>query len=98
MDTLQVLGPTKFPDYRGVLIFAFTVKPVYYGYLGTSQKCPNHQSIVISRPVYIKCPGYTGAFIFKCPVDRFHYKPSKGYLVSGIDCLESQCVHFFFQK
>ena len=30
-----------------------TVEPVYYGHLGTSQKCPDYQGVLISRSVYM---------------------------------------------
>ena len=53
-----------------------TVEPVYYGHLGTNQRCPDYQGVLIFQvSVYDKapfgtiarCPDYAGVHIFKCP-------------------------------
>ena len=53
-----------------------TVEPVYYGHLGTNQRCPDYQGVLIFQvSLYDKapfgtiarCPGYAGIHIFKCP-------------------------------
>ena len=53
-----------------------TVKPVYYGHLGTNQRCPDYQGVLIFQvSLYdkapfgttAKCPDYAGVHIFKCP-------------------------------
>ena len=54
----------------------YTVEPVYYGHLGTNQRCPDYQGILIFQvSLYNKapfgtiatCPDYAGVHIFKCP-------------------------------
>ena len=54
----------------------FTVEPVYYGHLGTSQKCPDYQGVLIfqvslhdnvSFGTTARCVDYAGVHIFKCP-------------------------------
>ena len=53
-----------------------TVEPVYYGHLGTSQKCPDYQGVLIfqvslhnnvSFGTTARCVDYAGVHIFKCP-------------------------------
>ena len=50
-----------------------TVGPVYYGHLGTSQKCPDYQGVLVSLHDNVsfgttaRCVDYTGVHIFKCP-------------------------------
>ena len=53
-----------------------TVEPVYYGHLGTNQRCPDYQGVLIFQvSLYDKvpfgtiarCPDYAGVHIFKCP-------------------------------
>ena len=53
-----------------------TVEPVYYGHLGTNQKCPDYQGVQIFQVclydkapfgTITKCVDYTGVPIFKCP-------------------------------
>ena len=53
-----------------------TVEPVYYGHIGTSQRCPDYQGVLIFQvSLYDKapfgtiarCPDYAGVHIFKCP-------------------------------
>ena len=53
-----------------------TVEPVYYGHLGTNQRYPDYQSVLIFQvSLYDKapfgtiarCPDYAGVHIFKCP-------------------------------
>ena len=54
-----------------------TVKPVYYGHLGTTQKCPDYQGVLIFQvSLYDKAApfgtitkyvDYAGVLIFKCP-------------------------------
>ena len=56
--------------------FVYTVEPVYYGHLGTSQKCPDYQGVLIfqvslhdnvSFGTTARCVDYAGVHIFKCP-------------------------------
>ena len=53
-----------------------TVEPVYYGHLGTSQKCPDYQGVLIfqvslhdnvSFGTTARCLDYAGVHIFKGP-------------------------------
>ena len=44
-----------------------TVEPVYYGHLGTNQKCPDYQGILIFRVSLYGCVDYRGVLIVKCP-------------------------------
>ena len=53
-----------------------TVEPVYYGHLGTSQKCPDYQGVLIFQVslhdnvsfwTTTRCVDYAGVHIFKCP-------------------------------
>ena len=53
-----------------------TVEPVYYGNLGTSQRCPDYQGVLIfqvnlhdnvSFGTTARCVDYAGVHIFKCP-------------------------------
>ena len=53
-----------------------TVEPVYDGHLGTSQKCPDYQGVLIfqvslhnnvSFGTITRCVDYAGVHIFKCP-------------------------------
>ena len=57
-------------------LLAFTVEPVYYGHLGTSQKCPDYQGVLIfqvslhdnvSFGTTARCLDYAGVHIFKGP-------------------------------
>ena len=52
------------------------MKPVYYGHLGTSQKCPDYQGVLIfqvslhdnvSFGTTARRVNYAGVHIFKCP-------------------------------
>ena len=52
------------------------MEPVYYGHLGTNQRCPDYQGVLIFQvSLYDKvpfgtiarCPDYAGVHIFKCP-------------------------------
>ena len=54
----------------------YTVEPVYYGHLGTSQKCPDYQGVLIfqvslhdnvSFGTTARCVDYAGVHIFKGP-------------------------------
>ena len=54
----------------------YTVEPVYYGHLGTNQRCPDYQGVLIflvslydKAPfgTIARCPDYAGVHIFKCP-------------------------------
>ena len=56
--------------------FEYTVEPVYYGHLGTNQRCPDYQGILIFQAslydkapfgIIARCPDYAGVHIFKCP-------------------------------
>ena len=56
--------------------YGTTVEPVYYGHLGTSQKCPDYQGVLIfqvslhdnvSFGTTARCVDYAGVHIFKCP-------------------------------
>ena len=52
-----------------------TVKPVCKGHLGTSQKCPDYQGVLIFQvslhtkeiETITNRPDYAGVLIFKCP-------------------------------
>ena len=53
-----------------------TVESVYYGHLGTNERCPDYQGILIfqvslydkaSFGTIARCPDYAGVHIFKCP-------------------------------
>ena len=53
-----------------------TVEPVYYGHVGTSQKCPDYQGVLIfqvslhdnvSFGTTARCLDYAGVHIFKGP-------------------------------
>ena len=57
------------------------ITPVYYGRLGTSQKCPDYQGVLIfqislhnnvSFGTTARCVDYAGVHILKCPDNRFH--------------------------
>ena len=52
------------------------MEPVYYGHLGTDQKCPNYQGVLFYQVILYdkvpfgtstKCVNYAGVLIFKCP-------------------------------
>ena len=48
------------------------MEPVYYGHVGTSQKCPDYQGVLIfhdnvSFGTTARCVDYAGVHIFKCP-------------------------------
>ena len=52
------------------------MEPVYYGHLGTIQKCPDYQGVLIFQVSLYdkapfgtinKCVDYTDVFVFKCP-------------------------------
>ena len=52
----------------------YTVEPVYYGHLGTNQKYPDYQGVLIFQvnlhdkaQFGTKCVDYAGVLIFKCP-------------------------------
>ena len=56
--------------------YDYTVEPVCYGHLGTSQKCPDYQGVLIfqvslhdnvSFGTTARCVDYAGVHIFKCP-------------------------------
>ena len=56
--------------------FRYTVEPVYYGHLRTSQECPDYQGVLIfqvslhdnvSFGTTARCVDYAGVHIFKCP-------------------------------
>ena len=64
-----------------------TVEPVYYGHLGTSQKCPDYQGVLIfqvslhdkvSFGITARCEDYTGVRIMQVStfssvlINRFH--------------------------
>ena len=50
---------------RFVCSFVYTVEPVYYGHLGTSQRCPDYQGVLIFQvSLYDKAPFGT---IARCP-------------------------------
>ena len=58
------------------LNYAYTVEPVYYGHLGTNQRCPDYQGVLIFQVslfdkapfrTIARCPDYAGVHIFKCP-------------------------------
>ena len=53
-----------------------TVEPVYYGHLGTNQKCPDYPDVLVFQVslydkapfgTIAKCVDYAGVLIFKCP-------------------------------
>ena len=53
-----------------------TVEPVYYGHLGTNQRCPDYQGVLIfqvnlhdnvSFGTTARCVDYAGVHIFNCP-------------------------------
>ena len=55
---------------------SITVEPVYYGHIGTSQKCPDYQGVLIfqvslhdnvSFGTTARCLDYAGVHIFKGP-------------------------------
>ena len=59
-----------------ILISSSVVEPVYYGHLGTSQKCPDYRGVLIfqvslhdsvSFGTTARCVDYAGVHIFKCP-------------------------------
>ena len=58
-----------------VYMYVYTVEPVYYGHLGTTQKCPGYQGVLIfqvslhdnvSFETTARCVYYAGVHIFKC--------------------------------
>ena len=58
------------------VVIEYTVEPVYYGHLGTSQKCPDYQGVLIfqvslhdnvSFGTTARCLDYAGVHIFKGP-------------------------------
>ena len=66
----------KLLSHGSWLDFITTVEPVYYGHLGTSQKCPDYQGVLIfqvslhddvSFGTTARCVDYAGVHIFKCP-------------------------------
>ena len=76
--------PVKYVYYTGILannqlfcvLYDDTVEPVYCGHLGTSQKCPDYQGVLIfqvslhdnvSFGTTTRCVDYAGVHIFKCP-------------------------------
>ena len=63
-------------DFLHCWVTDSTVEPVYYGHLGTSQKCPDYQGVLIfqvslhdnvSFGTTARCVDYAGVHIFKCP-------------------------------
>ena len=62
--------------YEPCTSVVYTVEPVYYGHLGTSQKCPDYQGVLIfqvslhdnvSLGNTARCVDYADVHIFKCP-------------------------------
>ena len=56
--------------------FSPAVELVYCGHLGTGQKCPDYQGVLIFQVIVYdkvpfetssKCVNYSGVYIFKCP-------------------------------
>ena len=56
--------------------YTVIMHPVYYGHLGTNQKCPDNQGVLIfqvslhdnvSFGTIARCVDYAGVHIFKCP-------------------------------
>ena len=73
MKCCNFIGDTTVEAVAGT---STTVEPVYYGHLGTDQKCPDYQGVLIFQvSLYEKAPygtttkyvDYTGVLIFKCP-------------------------------
>ena len=59
----------------------YTVEPVYYGHLGTNQRCPDYQGVLIIQvSLYDKapfgtiarCPDYAGVTFSSVLINRFH--------------------------
>ena len=57
-----------------LFVYSYTVEPVYYGHLGTSQKCLDYQGVLIfqvslhdnvSFGTTARCVDYAGVLIFK---------------------------------
>ena len=72
---LQMVGCVSEQNGYNIMCVA-TVEPVYYGHLGTNQRCPDYQGVLIFQvSLYDKapfgtiarCPDYAGVHIFKCP-------------------------------
>ena len=70
------IGKYKLCPCSTSLLLASTVELVYYGHLGTSQKCPDYQGVLIfqvslhdnvSFGTTARCMDYAGVHIFKCP-------------------------------
>ena len=64
--------------YLSLLLHKYNIQwePVYYGHLGTSQKCPDYQGVLIfqvslhdnvSFGTTARCVDYAGVHFFKCP-------------------------------
>ena len=57
---------------------AFTVEPVYYGHLGTSQKCPDYQGVLIFHMIMYHLGPQLGVWIMQVStfssvlINRFH--------------------------
>ena len=58
------------------MTYTYTVEPVYCGHVGTNQKCPDYQGVLIfqvslhdnvSFGTTARCVDYAGVHIFKCP-------------------------------
>ena len=73
------------------VIVLYTVEPVYYGHLGTSQKYPDYQGVLIFHvSLYdkapfgniTKCMDYAGVPIFKCLINRLHCSKHTYHLVN----------------
>ena len=67
------------PDHKQFTILIITLQwnlYNYYGYLGTSRKCPDYQGVLIFQVslndnvsfwTTARCVDYVGVHIFKCP-------------------------------
>ena len=55
------------------MVIHITVEPVYYGHLGTNQKYPDNQCVLVSLHAIesfgtiTTCVDYGGILVFKCP-------------------------------
>ena len=72
---VSIVNCTNFKIFIFLESLSYTVKPVYYGHLGTSKKCPDYQGVLIfqvslydkaSFGTITKCVDYAGVLIFKC--------------------------------
>ena len=107
MRPLDKIPNLKQPWYTKQRV-GYTVEPVYYGYLGTNQKCPDYQGVRFSRSVYMMIyhlGPQLGMWIMQVStfssvlINRFHCNTLKGFIpkLFATSGLEGLCTSHSLQ-